>query len=166
MGNPNDLEVEAEILSRDAVGIKAGDDVRIEQWGGQEPLRGRVRRVEPAAFTKFSALGVEEQRVLVLIDLLDLPASAKMLGDRFRVEVRVAVWNSDEALVAPSGALFREGNDWKVYRYNGGKAVAVKVEAGQSDGQFTQVLSGLNDGDELLVHPPDTITDGASVKRR
>ncbi len=166
VGNPNDLEVEAEILSRDAVGIKTGDDVSIEQWGGHEHLRGRVRRVEPAAFTKLSALGVEEQRVLVLIDLLDLPASAKMLGDRFRVEVRVAVWHSDEMLVAPSGALFREGNDWKVYRYDGGNAVAVKVEAGQSDGQFTQVLSGLNDGDEVLVHPPDTITDGASVKRR
>jgi HlyD family secretion protein len=166
VGNPNDLEVEAEILSRDAVGIKVGDDVSIEQWGGHEPLHGRVRRVEPAAFTKFSALGVEEQRVLVLIDLLDLPATAKMLGDRFRVEVRVAVWHSDEALVAPSGALFREGNDWKVYRYEGGNAVSVKVNAGQSDGQFTQVLSGLNDGDEVLVHPPDTITDGVSVKRR
>ena len=96
VGDPQDLEVEAEILSRDAVTIHPGDAVEIEQWGGEAPLKGRVRRIEPAAFTKISALGVEEQRVIVLCDLIEPPAAAKALGDRFRVEVRVAVWHRDD----------------------------------------------------------------------
>ena len=121
MGDPADIEIEAEILSRDAVTIKPGDSVEIEQWGGEAPLKGRVRRVEPAAFTKISALGVEEQRVIVLSDLVDPPAAAKALGDRFRVEVRVAVWHSDDVLVVPAGALFREGNAWKTFVYQDGR---------------------------------------------
>ncbi len=166
VGDPADLEVEAEILSRDAVGIHEGDPVSIEQWGGEVALKGRVRRVEPAAFTKISALGVEEQRVRVLTDLIDPPASAKALGDQFRVEVRVTVWQADEVLTVPSGALFRQGNAWKVFQRDGGTARAVGVEVGQSDGYHTQILSGLNAGDEVLVHPPDTVADGVSVKKR
>ncbi|RYD40516.1 MAG: HlyD family efflux transporter periplasmic adaptor subunit, partial [Verrucomicrobiaceae bacterium] len=113
IGDPADIEIEAEILSRDAVAIKAGDSVEVEQWGGEDALKGRVRRVEPAAFTKISALGVEEQRVIVLSDLIDIPEEAKPLGDRYRVEVRVATWHSDDVLVVPAGSLFREGNAWK-----------------------------------------------------
>lgn len=164
-GDPRDLEIEAEILSRDAVGIKEGDPVRIEQWGGEVDLKGRVRRVEPAAFTRISALGVEEQRVLVLIDLMDPPPAARRLGDRFRVEVRVAVWHSDEVVAVPSGALFRKDNDWMVFRRDGSRARLVKVEAGVSDGHFTQVLSGLGVGEEVLVHPPDAVADGVRVRR-
>lgn len=163
IGDPTDIEIEAEILSRDAVGMKPGDPVEIEQWGGDPPLRARVRRIEPAAFTKISALGVEEQRVYVLSDLIDPPDAAKTLGDRYRVEVRVAVWHSDDVLKVPSGALFREGNDWKTYIYQNGKAVLRAIGAGHSDGRFTEVLSGLNAGEKVLLHPPDTVKDGTAV---
>lgn len=166
IGDPSDIEIEAEILSRDAVGMKEGDAVEIEQWGGDMPLKGRVRRVEPAAFTKISALGVEEQRVYVLSDLIAPPEAARALGDRYRVEVRVAVWHSDEVLVVPAGALFREGNAWKTYIYQDGKAHLASIEAGHSDGRLTEVLSGLKSGDRVLLHPPDTVTDGSAVKER
>lgn len=166
IGDPRDIEIEAEILSRDAVGIRAGDVVSIEQWGGEPALQGRVRRIEPAAFTKISALGVEEQRVLVLIDLVDPPEQAMALGDRFRVEVRVAVWHADEVLAVPAGALFRKGNDWHVYLYQDGEAVLRRVEIGQSDGRFSQVLGGIVEGERVLLHPPDVVADGSSVTPR
>ncbi len=166
IGDPTDIEIEAEILSRDAVGMKPGDPVDIEQWGGELPLKGRVRRIEPAAFTKISALGVEEQRVYVLTDLIDPPETSKTLGDRYRVEVRVAVWHSDDVLVVPAGALFREGNAWKTYIYQDGKARLVSIEAGHTDGRLTEVVSGLNPGDKVLLHPPDTVKDGTSVHER
>jgi HlyD family secretion protein len=163
IGDPADLEIEAEILSRDAVGIKTGAPVEIDHWGGDSPLKGRVRRVEPAAFTKISALGVEEQRVIVLCDLIDPPPSARSLGDRFRVEVRVAVWHSDDALVVPAGALFRQGSEWKTFLYQNGAARLVTVSVGRSDGRRTQVLAGLQAGDKVLLHPPDTVQDGTLV---
>jgi HlyD family secretion protein len=166
IGDPADLEIEAEILSRDAVAIRTGDAVEIEQWGGEQTLKARVRRVEPAAFTKISALGVEEQRVIVLCDLLDPPEAARALGDRFRVEARVAVWQEDDVLAAPSGALFREGNTWKTYIYQNGSARLTTIEAGRSDGRLTQVISGLKEGDKVLLHPPDTIKDGTRVVTR
>ena len=166
IGDPADIEIEAEILSRDAVAIRPGDTVEIEQWGGETPLKGRVRRVEPAAFTKISSLGVEEQRVIVLSDLVDIPEAAKALGDRFRVEVRVAVWHGDDVLIVPAGALFREGNAWKTYVYRDGKATLTAIGAGHSDGRFTEILSGLAAGDEVLLHPPDTVTDGTPVVKR
>lgn len=166
VGDPADLEIEAEILSRDAVTIQPGDSVSIEQWGGGAPLNGRVRRVEPAGFTKISALGVEEQRVIVLSDLIAPPAEAKSLGDRYRVEVRVAVWHSDDVPLIPSGALFREGNAWKTYLYQDGAAKLVTIEAGHSDGRLTEILSGLSPGDEVLLHPPDSVKAGSSVRKR
>jgi HlyD family secretion protein len=166
VGDPTDIEIEAEILSRDAVAIEAGDAVEIEQWGGEVPLKGRVRRVEPAAFTKISALGVEEQRVYVLADLLDPPSGAKALGDRYRVEVRVAIWHSEDVLTVPAGALFRQGNVWKTFIYQNGKARLVSVEAGHTDGRLTEVLAGLNAGDKVLQHPPDTVKDGVAVAER
>jgi HlyD family secretion protein len=163
VGDPADIEIEAEILSRDAVTIEAGDEVLIEQWGGAGALKGRVRRVEPAAFTKVSALGVEEQRVIVLIDLQAADGKARTLGDRFRVEVRVAVWHADDVLVSPAGALFREGNQWKTFVMSGGRARLTPVEVGHSDGRFSQILSGLALGDKVLLHPPDTVVDGSAV---
>lgn len=166
IGDPTDLEIEAEILSRDAVTIKPGALVTVEQWGGDEPAKARVRRVEPAAFTKVSALGVEEQRVLVLSDFTEQTPALKALGDRYRVEVRVAVWHSDDTLLVPAGALFREGSEWKTFVFDAGSARAVVVKAGRTDGKFTQVLAGLKKGDEVLMHPPDTVRDGTSVVKR
>lgn len=166
VGDPADLEIEAEILSRDAVAIHPGDSVEIEQWGGENALKARVRRVEPAAFTKISALGVEEQRVIVLSDLVDSPEMAKRLGDRFRVEVRVAIWRTESALIVPAGALFREGNTWKTYVFGHGRAQLRAIDVGHSDGRLTEILSGLQVGDEVLLHPPDTVSDGTRVKKR
>lgn len=165
IGDPSDLEIEAEILSRDAVGIQPGAVVSVEQWGGA-PTQARVRRVEPAAFTKVSALGVEEQRVLVLSDFADASPALKALGDRFRVEVRVAVWHGADVLLVPSGALFREGSDWKTFLHDRGKAKAVTVQAGHTDGKMTEVLGGLKAGDEVLLHPPDSVKDGSDVVKR
>ena len=122
--------------------------------------------MEPAAFTKISALGVEEQRVIVLSDPVEMPEAAKALGDRYRVEVRVAIWHADDVLVVPAGALFREGNAWKTYRYRDGKARLTGIEAGHSDGRFTEIISGLEPGDEVLLHPPDTVKDGSAVRKR
>lgn len=166
IGDPSDIEIEAEILSRDAVGIKPGTKVVIDQWGGDAPLEATVRRVEPAAFTKVSALGVEEQRVIVLSDLSHPPADAKALGDRYRVEVRIAVWNDQDALLIPAGALFREGTEWKTFVFDHDKARAVPLQAGKSDGRMTQVLSGVEAGAQVLMHPPDTVKDGVAVKKR
>ena len=166
IGDPADIEIEAEILSRDAVTIHPGDLIEVGQWGGENPLKGRVRRVEPAAFTKISALGVEEQRVIVLSDLAEVPEAARALGDRYRVEVSVAVWQSGDVLIVPAGALFREGNAWKTYIFRDGTAKLTPVQAGHSDGRFTEILSGVVAGDEVLLHPPDTVKDGIAVIKR
>jgi HlyD family secretion protein len=166
VGDPSDIEIEAEILSRDAVAIKPGAPVSIEQWGGEKPLEGRVRLVEPAAFTKISALGVEEQRVYVLSDLVNPPPEAQRLGDRYRVEVRVAVWHGDDVLLAPAGALFREGSDWKTFVLRDGKAEKVTLDAAHSDGRMTEIRKGLEPGTQVLLHPPDTVKDGVAVKPR
>ncbi len=166
IGNPADLEIEAEILSRDAVAIVPGDAVEIGQWGGDSILRGHVRRIEPAAFTKTSALGVEEQRVIVLCDLTEPPEALKALGDRFRVEVRVAIWHAADVLTVPAGALFRQGDQWKAYILRGGVAKLIPIEAGHSDGRFTEILSGLSAGEPVLLHPPDAVEDGTAVTVR
>lgn len=166
IGDVADLEIEAEILSRDAVMIRPGAEVSIEQWGGDKPLKGKVRRVEPAAFTKVSALGVEEQRVIVLCDPDPTEVKNTTLGDRYRVEVRVAVWHEDSVLQVPSGALFREGSAWKTFLFENGKAKNSPVESGRTDGKWTQVLSGLKEGDRVLMHPPDTVKDGVEVTER
>lgn len=166
MGDPADLEIEAEILSRDAVAIRPGAEVSVEQWGGETPLKGRVRRVEPAAFTKVSALGVEEQRVIVLSDLDAMPEQAKALGDRYRVEVKVAIWSEPNVLLVPSGALFREGREWKTFVLNAGKAKKQAVETGHTDGKMTEVLKGLKAKDQVLMHPPDVVKDGTEVTPR
>jgi HlyD family secretion protein len=109
---------------------------------------------------------VEEQRVLVLSDFTEQTPALKTLGDRYRVEVRVAVWHSDDTLLVPAGALFREGSEWKTFIYDSGKARSVLVKAGRTDGKLTQVLGGLKKGDEVLMHPPDTVRDGTSVVKR
>ncbi|MCW0217102.1 MAG: hypothetical protein OJI67_02155, partial [Prosthecobacter sp.] len=125
-----------------------------------------VRRVEPAAFTKVSALGVEEQRVIVLSDLDANEAKATTLGDRYRVEVRIAIWHEDDVLQVPSGALFREGSAWRTFLFQQGKAIATTVEIGRTDGKWTQVIRGLKIGDQVLMHPPDTVKDGSEVVPR
>ncbi len=165
-GDPADIEIEAEILSRDAVTIQPGAKVTVEQWGGAEPLTARVQRIEPAAFTKVSALGVEEQRVIVRSDLVNPPPAALALGDRYRVEVRIAIWHQDNVLLVPAGGLFREGSEWKTFVFKDNKAQTVTLEIGHTDGRMTEVLKGLDEGTPILLHPPDTVKDGGEVVQR
>ena len=163
VGDPADLEVVIELLSRDGAALAPGAHVELEQWGGAKPLEARVRLVEPAAFTKISALGVEEQRVNVVADIVTPVAERTSLGDNFRVEGRVVVWETEKTLKVPVSALFRRGNESAVYVVRGGKAVLVPVESGRSSGTEVQILKGLNAGEEVILYPGDRVTDGQRV---
>ena len=163
-GDPADLEVVIELLSRDGAALAPGARVELEQWGGPKPLAARVRLVEPAAFTKISALGVEEQRVNVVADITTPLAERLTLGDNYRVEARVIVWESDRVLKVPVSALFRRGSEWAAYVVRGGRAALVSVQAGRSSGTEMQVLGGLQEGDEVILYPGDRVADGQRVQ--
>ena len=166
LGDPQDLEIVVDILSTDAVEVRPGAEVSIERWGGQGALIGRVRRVEPAAFTKVSTLGVEEQRVNVIIDLLSPPEVRSSLGDGYRIEARITVFNIDETLIVPSGAVFRVGDAWNVYVVKSGRAELRAVEIIRRAGRQAAVKSGLQAGDVVIVYPSDRVTAGARVEPR
>jgi HlyD family secretion protein len=165
LGDTSSLEVVADYLSTDAVRIKAGMPALIEGWGG-EGLRGRVERVEPSGFLKVSALGVEEQRVWVVIDFADPRAASEALGDGYRVEARVVVWEKDAVVTVPVSSLFRDGGQWAVFAVEGGRARARHVTVGQRNGVRAEIASGLQPGERVIVHPPDTVEDGARVAGR
>ena len=163
IGDPQQIEVVTDYLSKDAVRIRPGQRVLIDRWGGDRPLGGRVRRVEPSGFTKISALGVEEQRVNVVMDITDPPEVWAGLGDGFRVETRVVVWQSEDELKAPTGALFRRDEGWAVFAVDGGRAVLRSIEIGERNAQEAQVLGGLEPGQEVVVYPSDSLSDGSRV---
>jgi HlyD family secretion protein len=165
IGDPGRLEIVSDLLSTDAVRASPGDTVLIEQWGGGHALEGRVRLVEPSGFMKVSALGVEEQRVNVVIDFADESESAR-LGDGYRVEVRIVVWRDDTALKVPVGSLFRRGEGWAVFLVENGQTRLQAVQLGQRNDREGQVLKGLSEGQTVVLHPPDTLTDGARVSFR
>ena len=165
IGDPKRLEVITDLLSAEAVKVAVGAQVRLEQWGGEPPLNGRVRRVEPAGFTKISALGVEEQRVNVIVDLDDLD-EAVALGDAYRTEVRIVIWRGDDVLKVPTGALFRRGSAWAVFAVSGGRAVERPVTLGVRTGMEAQVLAGLAAGEQVVLYPPDNLSVGAKVRPR
>ncbi|MHA3773968.1 efflux RND transporter periplasmic adaptor subunit [Verrucomicrobiota bacterium sgz303538] len=166
VGDTADLEAEIELLSTDAAGVQPGAEVIIERWGGPNPLRARVSLVEPAAFTKVSALGVEEQRVRVRVDFVDPVPPELLLGDRYRVEARIVTSHSPDVLQIPTGALFRRGGDWMCFVLGGGKARLQKVEIGHNNGVQAEVLTGIESGEKVIMHPPDVVTAGASVLPR
>jgi HlyD family secretion protein len=166
VGDAGRLEVVADLLSTDAVQVPPNARVLIEQWGGGHAIEGRVRRVEPSGFMKVSALGVEEQRVNVIIDFVDLEAAARSLGDSYRVEVRIVVWESDDVLKVPVGVLFRRGADWAVFRIDEGRARTEAVTIGQRNATDAQVTQGLEEGARVVLHPPDTLRDGVRVVER
>ena len=165
IGDPATLEIVADFLSTDAVRISPGHSVVIDQWGGSQPLEGQVRRVEPSGFMKVSALGVEEQRVNVIIDLADDRESPR-LGDGYRVEVRVIVWRDDRALQVPVGSLFRRGEEWAAFVIDGDRVRLQRVVLGQRNDREAQVLEGLSEGQRVVLHPRDTLIDGARVTVR
>lgn len=162
----NDLEVVAELISTDAVQVKTGDRVIIDNWGGDEALNGVVERVEPWGFTKFSALGVEEQRVNTIIRFTDPLSARTSLGHGYRVEARIVIWEDDNALTVPSSALFRHDGGWAVFTAKGGKALMTPVEIGHNNGQLAEIISGLSAGATLILYPGPGLNAGQSVRAR
>ncbi len=164
IGNPQDLEIEIDVLSSDAVKIQPGQPVILEHWGGDRPLNGKVRRVEPAAFTKISALGVEEQRVFVLADFDEPGEMTARLGDGYRVEARIVIWQNDNVVRVPTSALFRHGDDWCVFAIDEQQlARRIAVQIGHRNDQVAEVLSGLEPGQSVIAHPGDKIDEGTRV---
>ena len=166
IGDPRALEVEVDVLSNEAVQIHPGTPVLFGRWGGDEPLEGKVRTVEPAGFTKISALGVEEQRVLVIADITSPPALWERLGDGYRLEAAFLVWEGDGVLQIPASALFRYGEGWAAFVPEGGRAKRRTVEVGRRNGLVAQVLSGLAEGEMVINHPSDRIEEGTRVRKR
>ncbi len=163
VGDPRKIEVVVDLLSTDAVKVKPGAAVILENWGGEAPLRARVRTVEPSAFTKVSALGIEEQRTNVIADFVD-PTGA--LGDGYRVEVRIIIWEAESVLKVPASALFRYGEGWSVFVVEGGRALRRQVEIGHRSQFEAEVLSGIEEGAPVILHPTNQINDGSRVEKR
>jgi HlyD family secretion protein len=166
LGNPAELEIVSDLLSVDAVKVRPGQAVLIEQWGGDQALRGRVRRIEPSGFMKVSALGVEEQRVNVVIDFADPAEKRGSLGDGYRVEVKVVVWEGSDVVKAPTSSLFRQGDDWAAFVVDGGRSRLRRVAVGRRNGLEAEILKGLSAGERVVVHPADTLKDGSRVVPR
>ncbi len=193
IGNPQDLEIVVDLLSADAVRVELGHEVLIEQWGGGQMLHGRVRRVEPYGFTKVSALGIEEQRVNVVIDLSDEPAQWQRLGHGYRVETRIVLWRGEDVVKLPLSALFRASDDaggqagsgagasdagggaaersaasaaWAVFVAVRGRARLRTVSRGRHNGLEVEIQSGLEPGERVVLHPSDRVVDGVRVVPR
>ena len=166
VGNPTQLEVEIDVLSSDAIRILPGTKVLFERWGGVEALQGQVRTIEPVGFTKVSALGVEEQRVLVIAELTSAPEQWQRLGDGYRVEASFILWQEDDVLTLPASSLFRFKEGWAVFVIEGDSAKRTKVELGQRNGLTAQVLSGLKQGQQVVTHPSEAVDDGIEVQVR
>ncbi len=166
IGDPRALEVQVDVLSNEAVRIRPGTPVLFERWGGEVPLEGKVRTVEPAGFTKISALGVEEQRVLVIADITSPAPLWERLGDGYRLEAGFIVWEGDGVLQVPASALFRYGEGWAAFVPEGGRARRRTVEIGRRNGLVAQILSGLAEGETVITHPSDQIEEGTRVRKR
>ena len=164
IGDVENLEVRVEVLSQDAVRIKPGSQVLLDQWGGDELLEAVVQRVEPIGVTRISSLGVEEQRVTVVSNITSPPDRWQALGSGYRVVARFILWESDDALQVPAGALFRTDDGWAVFVVEDGRAVRRDVEIGHQSGLAAEVVSGLSEGDQVIVHPPSDLEEGARVE--
>jgi HlyD family secretion protein len=166
IADPSDLEVVVDVLTTDAVQIRPGMPVRIERYGAVFPLEGRVRLIEPSAFTKISALGVEEQRVNVVIDIISPFEQWKALGDGYRVETQIIVFDEESAVKIPVSALFREGEQWAVFVLSSGRAHKRIVKVGRRGGAEAMIEDGLEPGEQVIVYPSDAVKDGVRVKLR
>lgn len=166
LGDTEKIEIVAEVLSNVAVNLAPGGKVEIMHWGGEGVLTGRVRLVEPTGYTKVSALGVEEQRVRVVIDLEGPPDKWRGLGDGYRVDVRFILWQGENVLTVPSRALFRHGDDWATFVLDNGRARLRLLRIGRQSGLHAQVLEGLQPGETLIHYPDDRVRDGVRVRPR
>ena len=163
VGDLSSVEVHADLLSSDAAMVRLGAAATLTGWGGNTPIRARVVRVDPAAFTKVSALGLEEQRVHVVLDLAEPPPAG--LGHDYRVDAAIVTWEGSDVLKVPSTALFRAGDRWALFVVDGGRARKATVEVGPSDGSHTAVTNGVSQGDQVVVQPSDAISDGTRVSK-
>jgi HlyD family secretion protein len=166
VGDPTALEIEVDVLSADAVKIKPDMKVLFDRWGGEQPLQGRVRNIEPVGFTKISALGVEEQRVLVISDFTSPGEQWQRLGDGYRVEAQFILWQEDDVLQVPASSLFRYKQGWAVFVIDGNRASRREIKVGQRNGLNAQILAGVAPGEMVINHPSDAVEDGRSVKQR
>lgn len=166
VADPEDLEIVVDVLTSDAVRIRPGAPVRIERWGGEAPLDGRVRLVEPSGYTKLSALGVEEQRTNVVIDLTSPPTVWQALGDGFRVDARIVVFRADDALKVPASALFRDAEGWAAFVVEHGRARKRPVVSPRRSAREALIESGVAEGETVILYPTDVITDGVRVTVR
>jgi HlyD family secretion protein len=164
IGRLDELEVRVDLLSMDAVRVEAGKRVLIEDWGGETVLEGRVRRVEPAGFMRVSALGVEEQRVPVLVEITSPREQWQSLGTGFRVEARFILWAGDDVLQVPSSALFRQGEGWAVFVVEDGRLSTRVVEPGRESGLMREITDGLSAGEAVVAHPSDALEEGLRVE--
>ena len=164
LGDPQNLEIEIDVLSTDAVRIKPGAELTIEHWGGASPLQGNVRVIEPAAFTKVSSLGVEEQRVNIIADFNEAPDRIASLGDGYRVEARITIDELNGVLQIPNSALFRYRRQWHVMKVVGNVAEMQRVEIGLQNESHTQIIKGLNQGDTVIMYPSDEVQSGTKVR--
>jgi HlyD family secretion protein len=167
VGDPYSLEIKVDLLSTDAVQVKQGTRVRIKRWGSEQVLEAAVRVVEPSGFTRISALGVEEQRVPVILDILSPHAQWQRLGDGYRVVAEFIIWQGENVLQVPSSSLFRtQGEQWSLFVVDGGKAQLREVEAGHQSGLQTQIVDGLRSGESVITHPDERIEENIQVEVR
>lgn len=166
IGDPRTLEVEVDVLSADAVRLHPGTRVLFERWGGEGNLEGVVRVIEPTGFTKVSALGVEEQRVWVIVAFASPQEQWQRLGDGYRVEASFILWDANDILQIPASALFRHGSGWATFVVEEGRAVLRRVDIGQRNGLSAQIISGINTGEQVIVHPDDRVREGVRVTSR
>jgi len=166
IGDPEKLEVKVEVLSADAVKIRPGTPVLFERWGGNSILSGKVRVVEPAGFTKISSLGVEEQRVFVIVDIISSIKDEHSLGDGYRMEASFIIWEGKDVLQVPASALFRKQDGWAVFVVKNNKALKREVKVGQRTGLSAEILFGLAEGEEVISHPDNSIEEGTRVRPR
>jgi len=166
IGDPTDLEIMVDLLSADAVRVAPGQRVIIEGWGGGQPLEGKVRRVEPFGFTKVSALGIEEQRVNVLIDIVSPNTQWLRLGHGYQVDLRIVLWESNNIITLPLTSLFRVGEQWTVFVEEDGVARGRAIEIGNRNGLEAEIVKGLVVGERVILYPSDAVLDGVSVSER
>jgi HlyD family secretion protein len=163
IGDPTDIDIDVELLSAEAVRVLEGADASIEAWGGGAPLRARIRRVEPSGFTKVSALGIEEQRVRVILDLASGEAAPERLGHDYRIFARITTYASADVLRVPVSALFRKGDAWAVFVADHGRARVAAIEIGERNATFAEVRSGVKEGLRVILHPSDRVGEGVAV---
>ncbi len=166
IGDPADLEIVVDFLSTDAVRIDSGQRVLIERWGLDHTIAGRVRRVEPYGFTKVSALGIEEQRVNVVIDFTSPRDEWRRLGHGYQVEARVVLWEGNDVVTVPLTALFRDGDEWALFVDQGGRALLRRVKVGHRNSIDAEIVEGLASGEQVVLHPSDRVVDGVRISAR